>query len=249
MQSVVRPSAAALLLPLAAAAFIAGPAHAQPAPQWRAVIPAQVAAPGVAITRFQVRAQGKLQPGHVLHFAMSGAPRGRAWVQVPGTGRTFSLRETRPGFYEGDYKLLAFDNPDALFRAVGHLQRQHASATARVTPIGAIATAPRDLTAPRIVAVTPTQGQRVDANGVTWVVARMTDQGSGIDPASVRMRLDGRDVTPKAHVAAGQVRFGDGLRPGRHVAEIVVRDRAGNTSRASWSFQVAARDAHGYNHG
>ena len=70
-----------------------------------------------------------------------------------------------------------------------------------------------------------------------------------IDPASVRMRLDGRDVTPKAHVAAGQVRFGDGLRPGRHVAEVVVRDRAGNTSRASWSFQVAARDAHGYNHG
>lgn len=249
MKSAIRPTAAALLASAAAAAFLASPAQAQPAPQWRAAVPAQVAAPGVAITRFQVRAQGKLQPGHVLHFAMTGAPRGRAWVQVPGTGRTFSLRETRPGFYEGDYKLLAFDNPDALFRAVGHLQRQHATATARVTPVGRIASAQRDLTAPRILAVTPTQGQRVDANGVTWVVARLIDEGSGIDPDSVRMRLDGRDVTRMAHVAAGQVRFGDGLQPGRHVAEVLVRDRAGNTSRASWSFQVEGRDAHGYNHG
>ena len=46
------------------------------------------------------------------------------------------------------------------------------------------------------------------------------------------------------------IRFADNLRPGRHTAEVVVRDRAVNVSHRSWTFAVVDRDARfGYGYG
>jgi hypothetical protein len=42
-------------------------------------------------------------------------------------------------------------------------------------------------------------------------------------------------------MVGGVVRFYNNLFPGRHLAEVVVSDRAGNTARRSWHFHVADR--------
>lgn len=104
----------------------------------------------------------------------------------------------------------------------------------------------RDQRPPRIVHVTPEHGDRVGDQRRTRIAARFRDGGSGIDPASVRLRVDGHDVTRYARVNDEGIRFREDLAPGRHVAEVVVRDRAGNATRHAWSFVVVDR---GYGYG
>jgi len=62
-----------------------------------------------------------------------------------------------------------------------------------------------------------------------------------VDPASVRMVVNGRDVTPELRVEGDEVHFRGFLARGRHTAELEVRDRAGNATRRAWSFDVRGR--------
>jgi hypothetical protein len=105
-----------------------------------------------------------------------------------------------------------------------------------------------DNRAPRIFDVTPDHGDVVSERGWTRISARFRDRDSGV--ATVSLRVDGRDVTGRARVDSNDIRYAENLRPGRHFAELVVRDHAGNTSRRTWVFDVAndVRN-HGYGYG
>jgi hypothetical protein len=108
----------------------------------------------------------------------------------------------------------------------------------------------QDHRAPRITDVTPDNGARVSERGRTEIAARFQDRGgSGIDPRGVTLRVDGRDVTYRTRVDGDELRYREDLAPGRHHAELVVRDRAGNATRQAWSFDVMPRhwgDRYGY---
>jgi len=95
---------------------------------------------------------------------------------------------------------------------------------------------------PLIGELTPLPGARTGDAHRTTVSAHFTDKASGVDPASVRLRIDGRDVTAFSRIDGDDVRFHNDLRPGRHVAEVTVRDRAGNAARRSWQFDVVDHD-------
>jgi hypothetical protein len=103
----------------------------------------------------------------------------------------------------------------------------------------------RDERAPRIKDLTPLPGEHVGERQRMVVSARFSDEASGVDPASVHLRIDGRDVTSSSRILADEVRFHNNLFPGRHVAEVIVRDRAGNTARRSWQFNVVDRGRNG----
>lgn len=104
-----------------------------------------------------------------------------------------------------------------------------------------------DVTPPRIADVTPAQGERVSERGWTRISARVGDRDTGVQ--SVLLRVDGRDVSPRVRIEEDLVRYAEDLPAGRHHAELVVRDRAGNTARRTWSFEVAERDhRHGEGH-
>jgi hypothetical protein len=110
----------------------------------------------------------------------------------------------------------------------------------------------RDRRAPVISALTPVPGDRMGDRRRTEVSARFSDNFSGIDQGSVRLRIDGRDVTSHARVDNDEVRIRENLSPGRHLAEVLVRDRAGNLARRAWQFDVVDRDRHeryGYGYG
>lgn len=97
----------------------------------------------------------------------------------------------------------------------------------------------RDHRAPQIIDMTPSQGERVSDRGYTRISARVIDYGTGVDPSWLVLRIDGRDVSGYTRFDGERVRYREDLAPGRHVAELVVRDRAGNSTREVWSFDVA----------
>lgn len=99
-----------------------------------------------------------------------------------------------------------------------------------------------DQRAPRITDVTPDNGGRVSERGRTHISARFHDRGgSGIDYRAITLRVDGRDVSHRTRVEGDEVHYREDLAPGRHWAELVVRDRAGNATREVWSFAVTPR--------
>lgn len=89
---------------------------------------------------------------------------------------------------------------------------------------------------PRIVDMSPANGERVSAQGRTRITARVMDRRSGVE--SFRLRVDGRDVTGHSRFDGDEIRYREDLAPGRHWAELSVRDRAGNVTRQAWSFVV-----------
>jgi hypothetical protein len=80
---------------------------------------------------------------------------------------------------------------------------------------------------------------RSDEHGRTTLFARLSDDRSGVDTSSVRLLVDGLDVTRDARVTRDEVQYRERLGRGRHHAELLVRDRAGNLARNSWSFFVS----------
>ena len=230
--------AAMLLLVPLGATLVAAPAAAQHA------TPA-VVAQAPTIERFVLRAAGgKIERGREIRFRLVGRPGGEAWVRVPGMERRIALTESRPGVYEADYTVRRRDNPHAFGRAVATLQDNGMRVTARVHVRGGDddnVGQPRDERAPVIAALTPAPDERVGGRRRTHISARLTDEGSGVDPASVRMRVNGRDVTPEIRLEGEEIHFRGFLARGRHTAELEVRDRAGNATRKAWSFAVVGR--------
>ena len=202
-----------------------------------------------AIERFVMRPAGRLEAGRELRFRLVGAPGGDAWLDIPGVIRGVDLDEVRPGVYEGSYTVRRRDDLDAFRNAVATLRSGNQRATARVDVRGddrddrdRDVGAGRDERAPQISELTPGNGERVTDRGRLHLRARLSDEGSGIAPASVRLHLNGRDVTADARVSADEVNYRADLDPGRYTAELTVRDQAGNPSTRSWSFDVAPHD-------
>ena len=216
-----------------------------PAFQSLASAPAPSATPsfgptgGVQIERFSMRTEGRIEPGHELRFRLRGAPGADAWVDIPGVISGVDLAEVRPGLYEGAYTVRRRDDLASFDRAVATLRNGSQRMTARVV---IDRDGPRDDRAPQITELTPANGDRVSERGRTQISARVTDEGSGIDAASVRMRIDGRDVSGDTRLVDNEVRYRADLEPGRYKAEVSVRDVAGNTTTKSWTFDVAERE-------
>ena len=106
-----------------------------------------------------------------------------------------------------------------------------------------------DRRAPRIFDVTPDADESIPTRGWTRIMARFQDDESGV--AAVFLSVDGRDVSGRARLTNGELRYAEDLSPGLHWAQLAVTDRAGNTARRTWQFSVVpqgpyARDGRGY---
>lgn len=203
-----------------------------------------------AIERFVMRPMGRIEPGRELTFRMRGAPGGDAWLDIPGVITGVDLAEIRPGVYEGSYTVRRRDDPEAFSRAVATLRNGNQRATARLDIRGGDdrdwgggeRNARRDERAPQITDLLPANGDKVSERGRTNISAKLSDEGSGIDPASVRLRLAGRDVTGDARVSADEIQYRADLPPGRYTAEVTAKDQAGNTTTKAWTFDVVDRE-------
>jgi hypothetical protein len=98
-----------------------------------------------------------------------------------------------------------------------------------------------DTTAPSFGAPEPQAGATLGDGDVLSISVTVTDRGSGVDPASVDLELDG---TPVEHVwRTGDVVHGvvgRRLLAGVHHLVLTVADRAGNAARLAWDIVVGA---------
>ena len=251
MKSAVRNQLAAVMfLAPVSAAMLMQPAAAQH-PQ-RAVVAqpgvtTSIARPAPVIDRFVMRTPGKLEPGRELRFRLHGTPGSDAWLDIPGVIRGVDLVEARPGVYEGTYTVRRRDDLRAFANARGVLQtgNQRAMAKVDVRDRDRDYGDRRDESPPQITDLMPAEGERISGRGRAHIFARLADEGSGVDPATVRLRIDGRDVTARTSITTEEVRFREDLERGPHTAELVVGDKAGNVVKKSWTFRVVDRDRRG----
>jgi hypothetical protein len=218
------------------------PASFQALAQGAGPAPVAVAA-APSIERFVMRPMGRIEPGRELHFRLMGAPGADAWLDIPGVISGVDLAETRPGVYEGNYTVRRRDNLDAFRNAVATLRNGNVKSTAKLdmnwNGWERDQRQARDERPPQITDLMPGNGERVTERGRAHIGARLSDEGAGIDPASVRLKLAGRDVTADTRITDDEVHYRADLEPGRYTAELSVRDKAGNTTSKAWTFDVA----------
>ena len=196
--------------------------------------------PQLRIERFQVTGLERVEPGTELKFMIDGMPGAIASVDLPGVSNNVQLREVRPGHYEGSYTLRRADNLNVSAPVVATLRAGDRVVTANLAPPPAAG----DNRPPIIANLSPREGDTVPAAGPMVVSGSFEDRGgSGVDPASVRILLSGRNVTPEAQVTPQSFTYRGALPPGRHTVDVTAKDRAGNAVRRSWSFDVASGPA------
>lgn len=72
------------------------------------------------------------------------------------------------------------------------------------------------------------------------ISAELADDGSGIDPGSINLTLDGLNATGSATISGGMITYSPGeiLAAGPHSAQLAIRDLAGNQQTSAWGFNV-----------
>lgn len=254
-----RAAAAAILVALCGGtAFVATPAVAN------IMGGGQVRAPQDMLYRFELG--GTLAVGRDIVFRVHGLPGGYATVDVPGLLNKWQLKETSPGVYESVFRIEAAYDQSAFLRATATLQVEGRFVDARLGTGGLSVNPPfegtvvanggnrydprpggvvtRDRRGPDIIDVSPANGERVRDRRNTRVTARFSDDSSGVN--SVNLRVDGRDVTNASRIDNGRIDYRADLAPGRHTAELAVRDQAGNVTRRTWTFDVEDNRRYGY---
>jgi hypothetical protein len=232
-----------------------------PAATLLAVLPASALAQPrrPEIRSFQASVDGLLEPGTELSFRLEATPRMQASVRIRGVEDAISLQETGSGFYTGRYTLRRGERvgPDSAVRVMVDDGRRSVSSDDELgallsqarPPVGQPRPAPEtmpygDRQPPTVKFLDPADGQVVPAAPSIHIAATFDDAGgSGVDPASVRIVVSGRDITPQSQVDRQTVTFRGALPPGRQTVEVTGRDMAGNGFRKAWSFEIAAAAA------
>jgi len=97
-----------------------------------------------------------------------------------------------------------------------------------------------DKSDPAIGSMTPAQGSQV--YNVSAISAFITDDFSGVNLSTLKMVLDGIDVTSGADYASGLFYLVPSrMAGGNHTVEVWANDRSGNTGYASWTFSVFSK--------
>ncbi len=195
-------------------------------------------ASALRIERFALAPFDRIEPGAELRFALDGVPGASVVVDLPGVANDLTLRETRPGHYEGAYTVRRADAIDVARPIVATLRMGERAVTASIVITGAAPLA--DNRTPTNTNLLPRPDEVVSGGANVQIAGSFDDRGgSGVDPSSVRIGLSGRNITPEARIDANSFRFQGNLPPGRYTVDVTARDRAGNTLRKDWSFEVA----------
>ena len=196
--------------------------------------PLPIGASVVTVESFTTDVSRPLRAGDVLHATLIGTPKGKASFAIPGITEDISMRETNPGHYEGAYT------------AGKNVSVSGAAVLGKLTAFGAVAPLVQasglvtvDTSAPKVLDFSPAKGATVDSRAPLIYATLSDENGVGIDPASVRVRLDGADVTSQATVTPAffNIKAGN-LNAGQHQVQVSVADKAGNVTNSQWAFTV-----------
>ena len=209
------------------------PVAAAPAPP-----PAPAAPAAPKVDRFTVTPIEKLDPGADLKFTLMGTPGAKASVSIEGVAKDIPLREVKSGQYEGTYTIRRLDHFPANVAIVGTLDAGGQLAQAKLGQALIV-----DAKPPVLKNLYPREAETV-APGAIALSATFDDSGGlGVDPKSVRIVVDGKDVTAASTITGQYFTHRVEATPGSHRVEVNARDMAGNAMRHTWTFTVAATPA------
>ncbi len=193
--------------------------------------PVPVNAP--VITYFNQDAQKWLRVGETVYVTMQGTPGAQAVFHVGTLSGNVVMRESSPGQYLGSW-IVPADKPfpTTPFTVTGELRANGKAAD----PMPASCALQIDALPPTIANISPQE----TASATPAIAADLRDEGSGIDIASLHLRVNGRDVTGSAQVTADHIMYTPmmALSEGEQTVELQVSDRAGNRTMQIWHFTV-----------
>lgn len=195
----------------------------------------------IEISGFDVNTSGVLRAGSVIEFRLTGTPGGAATVQIPGVVKDLELRESSRGVYTGSYTIPNNTAAQITVSKATAIARLRVGREERL--IQAASTMQVDNQPPTISSATPENNGRVNNLRPNITAVFEDPSGSGIDSGSVRMTVDGRDVTNDATITENLIAFKptQQLTPNKHTVEVEVRDKAGNRTLKTWSFTIVDR--------
>ncbi len=183
---------------------------------------------------------GWVQGGHAVHVEMTGTPHSEATFRIPGVTNALPMKETEPGKYVGAWAVPLKDVQLKDASVIGELKQGTRSAPA----MQAEGKVSLDSRPPTILDRLPEPDTHVNSSRPN-ISAVYEDAGSGIWPPSMRLIVNGRDVSKEAKVTDHFVSYtpAEPLPPGETRVVLAIDDKATNEARVEWKFDVVSGDA------
>ncbi|HEY9084521.1 MAG TPA: copper amine oxidase N-terminal domain-containing protein [Candidatus Tyrphobacter sp.] len=186
-----------------------------------------------SIESVAIDATGPLRAGQRLTVTLRGTPGGSATFDIGAYVANVAMAEQSSGVYVGSYAIARnanfVDTP-----IVGHLQMPDGSAVTAQ----AAQTLSASGTPPGILSVGPSEGASVGVD-TPAIYATFAAVVVPVNPSSVRLEVNGRDVTPECLRTAQFIQYlPETTYHGVVHVSVRVADLAGNATTRSWSFTI-----------
>jgi hypothetical protein len=203
--------------------------------------PAQPTPPTVQIEAVTHNAQGLLRAGDRIVVTLRGTSGGSATFHIFGVAVDVGMREIRSGGYQAITSLYAGTYE---VRPGDSTRNAAVFATLAVRGTEVMASSPRMLTIDTRPPVIASRHPKPDARLPNFrpnIAIDLVDLETGVNPATVRLLVNGRNVTAKASISETAIAYNPEtpFQPGAVRLQLTVADRARNTLRSEWTFQVA----------
>jgi len=190
-------------------------------------------------------ARGPLHAGQVVTVTLTGTPYARASFSIQGIeqAQNVPMRETQDGTYVGSFTVPEGVTVRRANMTASLRRRGRTSPTIQAErPITIGNAEPATNDGPWIHDLSPMPNSTLP-QGRPVIQGTLSPTGAGIRSRSVRILLNGDDVTEEATITDTSVSFKpDSILPlGRNTVTIIARDRAGNETRKAWTFNVVER--------
>lgn len=191
--------------------------------------PTEIASVAISATR-------PLRTGESFDVTIHGTPGGVATFEIGDLLANLPMRETAPGIYTAHYTIPERFNV-TMVPVYGRLS-VGANASPRTQ-------APQTLSAastpPTIGEIAPPAGQRVNNARPSIFATYAAPTEIAINASSVRLEVDGHDVTSSATRTSSFITYSPGVDLPNGLVTVTVRvaDAAGNSSTRTWTFTIA----------
>jgi hypothetical protein len=185
------------------------------------------------IDAVSINASQPLRGGQRLVVTMRGASGGGATFDVGEYVQNVAMTEQSPGTYVGTYAIPRSANFTGV-PIVAHLRMQDGDSVEAESAQTLSAAA----TPPGISSVGPADGETINDNEPA-IYATFVSQAVPVNPSSIRLVVDGLDVSDDCLRTPNFVQFLPGTTyHGTVRVTVSIADEAGNTAKRSWTFTV-----------
>jgi len=189
-----------------------------------------------SIASLRMDRSGPVDAGTDVRFTMRGTPGGVGTLSIPGYQRDIPMQEVASGVYEAHWIVPSDQNginisrltPVAKLRFGSDVKSFQLTQTP-VTDNGGYSF---------IQGLAPVNQSVVAVSRPT--ISASFDEAAYVDPNTVRLTLDGMDVTSEANINRNSISYRPavGIAPGRHDVVLTAVDQNGNSVTKRWSFRV-----------